>query len=192
MKAPKCANCGAQMIETYTKQGLRLYVCPHITIKQVNKITGKFLFGEIHCNATIQGLKASFEKLMSQQQSTTTIEQLRKATANTVSDAELYEGANLGVMLGIPADELTELFNAAYRLGLSLGQTPKYAISSLCRGIGRRSRLILDNIGVAFKAQDAYRWYAETNNKSKLTEAEKVTAWQQFAIQQIKDKVQML
>lgn len=194
MKPPKCANCGAQMLETFFKNGLRLYICPHVTTKQINAISGKFYYAEIHCGLIIDGLRASFEKLMSEYNSQTTVKQLRKATRFTVSDSKLLENANLGVMLGLPADDLPALFEAAYKLGLAMGTDVNYAIDSLCRGIGRRSRLILDNIGIAFKAQEAYEWFAKANDKQTkdLTETERTTAWQSYAIQMIKDKVSIL
>lgn len=194
MRKPKCANCGAEMFETFFKNGLRLYICPYTAVKQVNAISGKFHYGEIHCNIAINGLLTSFERLMSQHQSKTTLEQLRKATQNTISDATLLENANLGVMLGLPADELPALFESAYRLGLAMGTDVNYAIDSLCRGIGRRSRLILDNIGIAFKAQEAYEWFANEHNieRKMLTETERTEAWQKYAIKLIKEKVRAL
>jgi len=194
MKAPKCANCGSQMLETYTKNGIRLYLCPHVAIKQVNAISGKFHFGEIHCGLIVDGLRASFEKLMAEHHSNTNIEQLRESTNYTVSDSKLLENANLGVMLGLPANELPELFEAAYKLGLAMGTQTTYAIDSLCRGIGRRSRLILDNIGIAFKAQEAYQWFASEHHKETkdLTETERTEAWQKYAVKLVTEKATLL
>jgi len=193
MKPPKCANCGAEMLETYTKQGLRLYICPHVNIRQVAKITGKFYFGEIHCNANVKGLKASFEKLMSKHQSTTTLEALRSATRNTVSDAKLLENANLAAMLGIPCDELPAIFEATYKLSLAMAIPIDYGITSLCKGIARKRMVILDNIGITFTPMDAHDWYARTRAIAPcLTATQKDEAWKLFAIETIKEKVKSL
>ena len=192
MKTPKCANCGAQMLETYTKQGLRLYICPHVGIRQVAKITGKFYFGEIHCNAHVKGLKASFEKLMSKHQSTTTLEALRSATRNTVSDAKLLENANLAAMLDIPCDEIPIIFEATYKLSLAMAINIDYGITSLCKGIARKRMVILDNIGVTFRTEEAYEWFANKHDLEKLNEAQKDEAWKLYAIKTIKEKATLL
>jgi len=197
LKAPKCANCGAEMLATYTKQGLRLYICPHVNIRQVAKVTGKFYFGEIHCYAKIKGLRASFEQLMIDNRSTTTLAQLRAATHNTVSDGRLLENANLAAMLEIPCDELPAIFEATYKLSLAMGIDIDYGITSLCKGIARKRMVILDNIGITFNPDDAYSWYKteyglDKQPDWKLSQDEKDKAWKLFAIKTIKEKVQSL
>jgi len=192
MKAPKCANCGTEMIETHTKNGIRLYICPHTTIKQINAISGKFHYGEIHCGLIIDGLKASFEKLMQKHKSTTTIEMLRKATRYTVSDAKLLENANLATMLEIPPDELPIIFEATYKLSLAMAISIDYGITSLCKGIARKRMVILDNIGVTFKVEEAYEWFKDKYELDKLTEAERDKAWKLYAIKTIKEKATQL
>jgi len=129
-------------------------------------------------------LRAAFETLTKKAIS---IEQLRKATRQTISNAKLYEQANLGLMLGLPVDELPELFESAFRLSLSIGLQPAKGIEALCKGVGRRSRLILDNIGIAFKAQEAYEWYAEKTGKS-MKDIDRTEAWQKYAISLIREK----
>jgi len=192
MKAPKCANCGEEMIETHTKSGIRLYVCQHVTIKQVNAISGKFHYGEIHCGLIIDGLKASFEKLMQKHKSTTTLEQLRKATRYTVSDSKLLENANLAAMLDIPCDEIPIIFEATYKLSLAMAISIDYGITSLCKGIARKRMVILDNIGVTFRTEDAYKWFASEHKLDKLNEAQKDQAWKLYAIKTIKEKATQL
>jgi len=32
---PKCANCGEEMIQTHTRVGLPIYICPHVKPKQL-------------------------------------------------------------------------------------------------------------------------------------------------------------
>ena len=95
-------------------------------------------------------------------------------------------------MLGLPSNELPQLFEAAYKLGLAMGTDTNYAIDSLCRGIGRRSRLILDNIGIAFKAQEAYEWFASEHKLDKLTETQRTEAWQKYAIKLVTEKASEL
>ena len=121
-----------------------------------------------------------------------TIEELREATQETVSTANLLEQANLALMLGLPAEDLPNLFECAFQLGLTVGTTPQRAIEALCKGVGRRSRLILDNIGITFKPTDAYTWYKTTKKLATLTNAQKTDAWQKYALKLIKEKAERL
>jgi hypothetical protein len=190
MAKTKCANCGEQMIEAYTRVGLRILICSHVKMSTTKRISGAIRQGEIYCGMNIQGLRASFETLTSG--SDLTLEALRKATNETVPSATLLESANLALMLGLPADQLAELFEAATKLGFAVGIPTTKAIEALCRGVGRRSRLILDNIGIAFKAQEAYDWFAREHNLEKLDEAQRTEAWQKYAIKLIKEKAKVL
>jgi len=185
MAKAKCANCGAQLIEAYTREGLAINICPHTKATPTKSISGVYRQLDVYCRLDIKGLRATFETLTKKAIS---IEQLRKATRETVSNAKLYEQANLAIMLDLPVDELPELFESAFNLSLSIGLQPMKGIEALCKGVGRRSRLILDNIGIVFKAQEAYNWYKNEYNKEKLSESERTEAWQKYAIKLIKEK----
>jgi len=91
-------------------------------------------------------------------------------------------------MLGLPVDELPELFESAFKLSLSIGLQPMKGIEALCKGVGRRSRLILDNIGIVFKANEAYEWYKHEHGIEKLDEGARTRAWQKYAIRLIREK----
>ena len=118
-----------------------------------------------------------------------TLESLRDATAKTVSDAKLLEFANLSVMLDLPIDDLPKLFNAAMKLGHALGIDSEAAIRALAIGVGRQSRLVLDNIGVVFKAKDAYDWFKHEHPDKAF---DRVEAWKRYALEQINAKAAML
>lgn len=190
MAKPKCANCGEPMIEAYTRVGLRILICPHVKMSTTKRLGGAIRQGEIYCGIDVQGLRASFETLTSS--SDLTLEALRKATNETVPSATLLESANLALMLGLPANELATIFKAATKLGYAVGIPTTKAVEALCRGVGRRSRLILDNIGIAFKAKEAYDWYARKQGKEKLNESERTKAWQSYAIKLTKEKAKVL
>ena len=181
MAKVKCANCGEEMIQMYTKEGLKVLLCGHVKASNVKNVSGTLKQLEVYCAINIEGLNASFEKLATN--SKLTIEELRAATNETVSKAKLLEQANLALMLGLPANELTVLFRSATRLGYATGITTEKAIESLCKGVGRRSRLILDNIGIAFKAKEAYDAYPDFDKNE---------AWQKYAITLIKEKASVL
>jgi len=177
----KCANCGTEMLNMYTKQGLKVLMCGHIEANHVKNISGIIKRVEVHCKIDIQGLRATFETLT--KNSKLTLEALRKATKQTISDAQLLESANLAIMLGLPTDQLAELFEASTKLGYGLGIPTTKAIEALCKGVGRRSRMILDNIGIVFKAKEAYDAYPDIDKKE---------AWQKYAIKLIKEKAKVI
>lgn len=125
---------------------------------------------------------------------TVSLEELRKATRGTVSDIDLLKAANTAMMLGLPTEELDELMESAMILGHAMGIDTTKAIESLSIGLGRQSRLVLDNLGIVFQAETAYEWYAKqlgvTTNE--LTELQKREGWQLYAMKEIRDKASEL
>ncbi len=185
-----CPDNATEYINAVTRQGLRLRICANLKdVKAVRRLSGSLRYIEIPCR-NISGLQAAFEQLT--QDTDITIEALRKVTHETVNTAKLLENANLAVMLGLPKDQLIELFKCAYKLGLAVGIKPHRGIEALCKGVGRRSRLILDNIGITFKPTDAYEWYKSQNGLDTLTTPEKSRAWQHYAIHQIRVKAEAI
>lgn len=190
MAKPRCANCGAELIMMATREGLRLGICSNLKVSWTRSVMGTLRVGHIYCRGKIEGLQASFDKLTCD--TGITLEKLRKVTHQTIPDADLLENANLAIMLGLPKKQLLELFEAAYRLALGVGIKPTRGIEALCKGVGRRSRLILDNIGITFKPTDAYDWYKTENELKTLTTAQKTHAWQKYALKLIKEHAKRL
>lgn len=184
MAIEKYANCGEKLLSTYMRNGLPILICPHVKMSATQSLAGIPIHTEIACNLNVNGLMHSFEALKNGVD--VTLEDLREATQHTVSDAALLEQANLALMLGLPTDDLANLFECAFQLGLAVGITPQRAIEALCKGVGRRSRLILDNIGITFKPTDAYTWFKATKKLARLTNAQKTDAWQKYALKLIK------
>ena len=87
----------------------------------------------------------------------------RNATNNTVSDVELMTKANNAMALGlVESDEqFADLLDTAQRLGAALGQDVTQSLDSLVTGMGRQSKLMLDNLGIMVDTQGAYDKYAE-------------------------------
>jgi len=139
----------------------------------------------------LQTLSLSFERMKEAAgASGLTLESLREATKGTVSDVDLLTAANQALALGLPTEDLEELFAAAMKLGHAMGIDTKKAVESLTLGLGRQSKLILDNLGIVFQAEEAYEWYAASIGKTakQLTDAEKKTAWQTYAIEKLREK----
>ena len=121
---------------------------------------------------------------------------LRAATNNTMTQFDLFQQANNAMILGITknSDEMAEMFDIAQRLGRALGVDTKRSVESLITGIGRQSRLMLDNIGIIVKADEAYGSYAKRlgTTADKLTDAQKKQAFLQATMESARAKVASL
>jgi len=166
-----------------------------VSLPRLISATKDFLGEAASLNTQFQTLKASFNKLVEASGATTlSLESLREATENTISDVELLKASNTALSLGLPTDKLNELFKAAMKLGAAVGQDARKSVEDLTVALGRQSPKILDNLGVTFKAADAYEWYAKQIGKTSdaLSENEKRLAWQSYAIKQVTEKAAVL
>jgi|21_taG_2_1085346.scaffolds.fasta_scaffold00886_20 hypothetical protein len=145
----------------------------------------------------VDAMRLSFDSLtQSAGIASGTLEKLRKATNNTASDADLLTQANNALILGVAtsSDQMARMFDVAQRLGRALGRDAASSVESLITGIGRQSRLMLDNIGIIVKADEAYKSYAEKLGitADKLTDAQKKTAFLNATMEAAEKKVQAL
>tara|TARA_R100000008_G_scaffold47173_1_gene27902 strand:- start:1549 stop:3450 length:1902 start_codon:yes stop_codon:yes gene_type:complete len=124
------------------------------------------------------------------------VDKLKEATNGTLSEFDLFQQANNAMVLGVTknSDEMAQMFDMAQRLGAALGKDTKLSIESLVTGIGRQSRLMLDNIGIIVKSEEAYESYAAQLGKSKdeLTDAEKKQAFMNATLDAAREKLQSL
>ena len=77
------------------------------------------------------------------------MEALRDATGGMVSDVKLMQQAIQAGNFGIPIEELGNLFAFAQQRAKETGQEVDYLTQSIVTGIGRKSPLILDNLGIS-------------------------------------------
>ena len=85
------------------------------------------------------------------------LKKLQAATDGTVSKLELMTKANNAMALGIVEsdDQMAQMFDTAQKLGKALGQDTASALDSLVTGMGRKSKLMLDNLGIMVDTQGA-------------------------------------
>lgn len=144
----------------------------------------------------LEGLKTGFETLQRSigQSPIASIEALRKATQGLISDTELYQRANQAVLLGVPTNIFNESAAAAVKLGRAMGIDAAFGLESLSLGLGRQSRLYLDNLGIVVSAEEAYRNFGATVGKSAadLDDAEKKAAFFAEALKKIKERADEL
>jgi hypothetical protein len=77
------------------------------------------------------------------------LEQLRQSTRGLVSDLELMKSTTKAGTFGIGIGEMGQLLNFATRRAQETGQEVDYLVNSIVTGIGRKSPLILDNLGIS-------------------------------------------
>lgn len=77
------------------------------------------------------------------------MEDLRMATRGTVSDLELMKRTVSASNLGLPVQNLAQLFEFASRRAQETGESVDYLVNSIVTGIGRKSTMILDNLGIS-------------------------------------------
>jgi hypothetical protein len=77
------------------------------------------------------------------------LETLRKATRGLVSDLELMKVTVQAGNFGIPIEQMGKLLEFATKRAAETGQSVDYLVESIVKGIGRKSPLILDNLGIS-------------------------------------------
>ena len=144
--------------------------------------------------AKVEAMGTAFTNLAGGgKEATVMITALKKATNGAMSEMDLFKQANNAMILGITknSDEMAEMFDMAQRLGKALGRDTASSIESLVTGIGRQSRLMLDNIGIIVKSEKAYEKYASKLGitSSELTDTEKKQAFLNATLEAAQDKL---
>jgi len=92
------------------------------------------------------------------------------------------------MLLGITdsEDQMAEMFDVAQRLALAVGQDATFGIESLVTGLGRQSKLMLDNLGIMVDTNKAYDDYADEigTTVDKLTDQERKQAFVNAAMKE--------
>lgn len=99
----------------------------------------------VNIAAEAEGVATAFERL----NSPGLLDDLRKATKGTVSDLELMKKAVLAHNFRIPLSELATYFEFARKRAMQTGESVDYLVNSIVTGIGRKSIMILDNLGIS-------------------------------------------
>ena len=120
--------------------------------------------------------------------SANTLDKLTKATDGTVSSLDLMTQANNAMLLGIfeSEEQMANMFDGAQRLSKALGQDTLFGVESLVTGLGRQSKLMLDNLGIMVDSKTANENFAESVGKTveSLTDQERKQAFINEALRQ--------
>ena len=116
---------------------------------------------------------------------------MQDMSGGTVSAADAMAGATKAMVLGLAPDKLPKLMEIARVSARAFGTDVGFMFDSLSLGIGRQSRMLLDNLGIIVSAEDAYQDYADANNlvASALTDTEKKQAFLNAALKAGQDQI---
>ena len=151
----------------------------------------------IELGGKFQGVETGFNNLAkSAGFSAQAFDKFKDATDGTMGSIELMTQANNAMLLGITdsEDQMAEMFDVAQRLAQGLGKDTAFGIESLVTGLGRQSKLMLDNLGIMIDVEKANADYAASLNKSasSLTDQEKKQAFVNAAMESGRRLVQQM
>ena len=160
-------------------------------------VSWETLTSAITKSAEFENVKRGFDNLArSAGFSHKAFESFDKALNGTVDSLTLMKQANNAMLLGIAQSEeqMAQMFDISQRLGQSLGIDTTRAVESLVTGLGRQSKLMLDNLGIMVDINEANEKYALSVNKStsELTDQEKKIAFTNETMFQAQNLVDML
>lgn len=92
-----------------------------------------------------EGVRAAFNRIAT----ASDLEDMKEATRGTVSELNLMKRAVSATNLGLPVENLATLFEFATKRAQDTGESVDYLVESIVTGIGRKSPLILDNLGIS-------------------------------------------
>ncbi len=95
--------------------------------------------------AKAEGITRAFTKL----NNTSLITSLRKETKGLISDLVLMQSTVKADRFGIPINNLGKYLKFAQQRAQETGQSVDYLTESIINGLGRKSPLILDNLGIS-------------------------------------------
>tara|TARA_R100000734_G_C3319190_1_gene114591 strand:+ start:3888 stop:5975 length:2088 start_codon:yes stop_codon:yes gene_type:complete len=158
-------------------------------VRQIGRLVGEA--------SRVQAMETAFNTLSgATENSSIALSKLTDATDGTMASFDLFQQANNAMILGVTknSDEMAEMFDIAQRLGRALGRDTASSVESLVTGIGRQSRLMLDNIGIIVKSEEAYERFAQANNTTvdALTDAQKKQAFLEATMESARAKVKTL
>ena len=105
----------------------------------------KFTKEIVNLAGEMEGVKDAFDRIAAPG----LLKDLREATRNTVTDLDLMKRSVMAHNFQIPLEQLASLFAFATKRAQQTGESVDYLVNSIVIGIGRKSPLILDNLGIS-------------------------------------------
>jgi len=120
------------------------------------------------------------------------LQNMRELSVGTIEDLTLMKKANNALLLGLPVDRFGDMLKIARSSSKATGESMEFMLNSIVTGLGRGSKLMLDNLGIIVSADEANVKYAESLGKvaSQLTDAERKQAFINLALEKGLDNVE--
>lgn len=106
----------------------------------------RFATDAVKMASSLEGVERAFKNVTFA--SDVSLESLRKATGGAVSDIKLMQQTVQASNFKLPLEGLGKLFEFARVRAQQTGESVEYLTNSIVLGIGRKSPLILDNLGI--------------------------------------------
>lgn len=128
--------------------------------------------------ATYESTRQAFTNALGAD-STKMLADLTAATKGAVTQSDLILAANRALALGIDQSAIPRLAEIAEAASRVMGTDMSDAFDDITTGVGRQSRMILDNLGIIVNETEAYDAYAASLGKtaSALSETERRAAF---------------
>jgi hypothetical protein len=95
----------------------------------------------------VEGVERAFKRAFADSENL--LNDLQRATHGTVSEFALMQRTLQATNLGVAVEQLPVLFEFAAARAQQTGESVDYLVDSIVRGIGRKSILVLDNLGLS-------------------------------------------
>lgn len=105
----------------------------------------EFIKKSIEVAGKAEGVMRAFNKLNDPNLLST----LRRETKGLISDLNLMQSAVRADKFGIPVNDLAKYLKFAQQRAQETGQSVDYLAESIINGIGRKSKLVIDNLGIS-------------------------------------------
>lgn len=158
----------AQTADAFKGQILAMVGPVAIATASIAALKGAIDLGQ--SSAKIDATRQSFDALAISINTTgdLLLGKLRAAAKGTISDANLIQSANSGILLteGQIAGNLPRLLEIARASAKATGDDVGFVFDSLVKGIARGSPLIIDNAKITLDAEGAFKRYAASVGKT--------------------------
>lgn len=105
----------------------------------------EFIKKSIEVASKAEGVSRAFDKL----NDPNLLSILRRETKGLINDLTLMQSTVRAEKFGIPVNDLAKYLKFAQQRAQETGQSVEYLTESIVNGIGRKSKLIIDNLGIS-------------------------------------------
>lgn len=113
-------------------------------LSKISQGAKEFLREALQMSLEMEGVRNAFNKI----NDPNLLKNLQNATRDTVNNLELMKGAVTAKNLRIPIEQLSTFFEFATDRAIETGESVDFLVDSIVKGLGRKSVLILDNLGL--------------------------------------------